>query len=95
MRRIQVSDVVKRVSNCCCSVLFKHPQLIAVGCKVATISPKIFVVPLPALLKKGEMVRAVSPSNVVALKISFASRDTLHKKDLWSLVYLCPSSVVE
>jgi len=60
-RRIQVSDVVRRVSNCCCSVLFKHPQFIAVGCKVATISPQILVVPLPALLKKGEMVRAVSP----------------------------------
>ena len=46
-----------------------------VGCGVAVSSPQILSFPLPAFLKKGGMVRAVSPWYLVAWKTLFQEKD--------------------
>ena len=53
-----------------------------IGCGVSVTSPQILSFPLPASLKKGEMVMAVSPWYLVAWKTIFNVLNNLHEKDL-------------
>ena len=64
------------------SLSFRPGQLMTVGCGVAVFSPQILFVPLPASLKKGGMVMAVSPWYLVASKILFNVRSNFQEKDL-------------
>jgi len=50
------------------SLSFRPGQFMTVGCGVAVSSAQILSFPLPAFLKKGGMVRAVSPWYLVAWK---------------------------
>jgi len=82
VRRIQFS-VVERVGiSCCFSSPSKPDQFITIGCGVEILSPQIFSFPLPAFLKKGGMVRAVSPWYLVAWNTSFIARSTFQAYDL-------------
>jgi len=64
--RIQLS-VVERVGvSSDLSLLLRPGQFITVGCGVAVSSPQILSFPLPAFLKMGGMIRAVSPWYLVA-----------------------------
>jgi len=61
VRRIQLS-VVERVGiGSFFSLSFRPGHLMTVGRGVAVSSPQILSLPLPASLKKGGMVMAVSP----------------------------------
>ena len=53
-----------------------------VGCEVAVSSPQILSFPLPAFLKKGGMVRAVSLWYLVAWKTPFIVRNNFQDEDL-------------
>jgi len=53
-----------------------------IGCGVAVSSPQILSVPLPASLKKGGMVVAVSPWYFVAWETLFNVRSNFQEKDL-------------
>ena len=53
-----------------------------VGCGVAVSSPQILSFPLPAFLKKGGMVRAVSHWYFVAWKTLFILCNNFLEKDL-------------
>jgi len=53
-----------------------------IGCGVSVSSPQILSFPLPASLKKGGMVMAVSPWYLVAWKTLFNVRNHFHEKDL-------------
>jgi len=53
-----------------------------IGCGVSVSSPQILSFPLPASLKKGGMVMAVSPWYSVAWKTLFNVRNNFHEKDL-------------
>jgi len=53
-----------------------------VGCGVTISSAQIFSFPLPAFLKKGGMIRAVSPLYLVAWKTPFTVRNNFQEKDL-------------
>jgi len=80
--RIQLS-VMRRVgisSDFSCS--FSPGQLMIIGCGVSVSSPQILSLPLPASLKKGGMVMAVSPWYLVAWKTLFNVRNSFHEKDL-------------
>jgi hypothetical protein len=77
VRRIQLS-VAKRVgvsSNFSFKLLSRPDQLMTVGCGVAISSPQILSLPLIAFLKKGGMVRAVSPWYLVARKAPLTVRN--------------------
>jgi len=56
--------------------------LMIIGCGVSVSSPHILSFPLPASLKKGGMVMAVSPCYLVAWKTLFNVRNSFHEKDL-------------
>jgi len=64
------------------SLSFRPGQLMTVGCGVAVSSPQILSFPLPASLKKGGMVMAVSPWYLVAWKTLFNVRNNFQEKDL-------------
>jgi len=82
VRRIQLS-VVERVGISSAFFLFLSPcQFMTVGCGVAVSSPQILSFPLPAFLKKGGMVMAVSPWYLVAWKTPFIVRNNFQEKDL-------------
>ena len=82
MRRIQLS-VRRRVGiSSDISFSFSPGQLMITGCGVSVSSPHILFFPLPASLKKGGMVMAVSPWYLVAWKILFDVRNNFHEKDL-------------
>jgi len=66
----------------CFSLSLRPGQLMTVGCGVAVSSSKILSFPLPAFLKKGGMVRAVSPWYLVAWKTHFIVRNNFQEKDL-------------
>ena len=65
-----------------CFFLVVEATFMTVGCGVAISSPQILSFPLPAFLKKGGMVRAVSPGYSVAWKAPFIVRNTFQEKDL-------------
>ena len=76
---IQLS-VVERVgisSNF--SLSLRPGQFITVGVTIS--SPQILSFPLPEFLKKGGMVRAVSPWYFVAWKTPFNVRNNFQEKD--------------
>jgi len=82
VRSIQLS-VVERVGiSSAFSLSLKVGQSMTVGCGVAVSSPQILSFPLPAFLKKGGMVRAVSPWYLVAWKTPFIVRNNFQEKDL-------------
>jgi len=60
-----------------------------VGCGVAISCPQILSLPLPAFLKKGGMLRAVSLWYLVALKTSFTVRNIFQANDVF-LVFVQP-----
>jgi len=63
--------------------LSSRPDLLmTVGCGVVISSPQILSLPLLAFLKKGGMVRAVSPWYLVAWKTPFTISNNFHAKDL-------------
>jgi len=62
--------------------LVVEATFMTVGCGVAISSPQILSFPLPAFLKKGGMVRAVSPWYLVAWKTPFTVRNNFQAKDL-------------
>jgi len=64
------------------SLSFRPAQLVTVGCGVAVSSSQILSFPLPASLKKGGMVIAVSSWYLVALKTLFNVRNNFQEKDL-------------
>ena len=76
VRRIQLSVAEGMGINCCFSSPFRPAQLITTGCGVELLFPNILSFPLTAFLKKGEMVRAVSPWYLVAWNTSFAAGNT-------------------
>jgi len=57
-------------------------QLMTVGCGVAVSSPQILSLPLPASLKKGEMVMAVSLWYLVPWKTFSNVRNNFQEKDV-------------
>jgi len=61
VRRIQLSVVVRAGIRSHFSLSSRPDQSMTVGCGVAISSPQILSLALPAFLKKGGMVRAVSP----------------------------------
>ena len=82
VRRIQLS-VVERVGiSSAFSLSFRSGQLMTIGCGIAVSSPQILSVPLPASLKKGGMVMAVSPWYFVEWKTLFNVRSNFQEKDL-------------
>jgi len=82
VRRIQLS-VMERVGiSSAFSLSFRPGQLMIIGCGVFVSSPQILSFPLPASLKKGGMVMAVSPWYLVAWKTLFNVRNNFHEKDL-------------
>ena len=82
VRRIQFS-VVERVGiSSAFSLSFSPGQLMTIGCGVTVSSPQILSCPLPASLKKGEMVMAVSPWYLVAWNFFFNVLDNFHENDL-------------
>jgi len=81
VRRIQLS-VVERVGiSSAFSLSLRPGQFMTVGCGVAVSSPQILSFPLPEFLKKGGMVRAVSPWYFVAWKTPFNVRNNFQEKD--------------
>ena len=87
VRRIQLSVVERVRISSAFSLSFRPGQLMTIGCGVAVSSPQILSVPLPASLKKGEMVMAVMvmavcPWYFVAWKTLFNVRSNLQEKDL-------------
>jgi len=64
------------------SVSSKTDQLMTIGCGDGFFSPRILSFPLPAFLKKGGMVRAVSPWYLVAWKSSLTARSIFQAYDL-------------
>jgi len=64
------------------SLSFRPGQLMTIGCGVEVSSPQILSFPLPASLKKGGMVMAVSPWYLVAWKTFFNVRNNFQEKDL-------------
>ena len=64
------------------SLSFRPGLFMTVGCGVAVSSPQILSFPLPASLKKGGMVRAVSPWYLVAWKTFFTVRNNFQETDL-------------
>ena len=66
VRRIQLSVVEKVGFSADLSLSLRLGLFITVGCGVAISSPQIISFPLPAFLKKGGMIRAVSPWYLVA-----------------------------
>ena len=86
VRRIQLSsaEMVGIRSDLC---LFSRPyQLMIVGCGVVISSPQFLSLPLPAFLKKGGMMRAVSPWYLVAWQAPFTVRNNFQEKDLCFLL---------
>jgi len=82
VRRIQLS-VAERVGiRSIFSFSSRPDQLMTVGCGVAISSPQILSLPLPAFLKKGGMVKAVSPWYLVAWKAPFTVRNIFQANDL-------------
>jgi len=53
-----------------------------IGCGLTISSPQILSVPLLAFLKKGEIVKAVSPWYCVAWKTLFIVRSSFQEKDV-------------
>jgi len=82
VRRIQLSVVERGEINSAFSLSLMPVQFVTVGCEVAVSSPQILSFTLPAFLKKGGMVRAVSPWYLVAWKTSFIVRNNFQEKDL-------------
>ena len=82
VRRIQLSVVERGEINSAFSLSLMPVQFVTVGCGVAVSSPQILSFTLPAFLKKGGMVRAVSPWYLVAWKTSFIVRNNFQEKDL-------------
>jgi len=81
VRRIQLS-VMERVGiSSTFSLSFRPGQLMTIGCGVAISSRQILPFPLPASLKKSEMVMAVSPRYLVASKTLFNFRNNFQEKD--------------
>jgi len=64
------------------SLSFRPGHFMTVGCGVAVSSHQILSFPLPASLKKGGMVMAVSPWYLVAWKTLFTVRNNFQEKDL-------------
>ena len=76
-------SVVERVGiSSAFSLSFRPGQLMTVGCGVAVSSPQILSFPLPASLKKGGIVMAVSPWYLVAWKTLFNVSNNFQEKDL-------------
>jgi len=76
-------SVVERVGIRSNFSLSSRPdQLITIGSGVGIFSPQILSFPLPAFLKKGGMVRAVSPWYLVAWKTSLTVRSIFQAYDL-------------
>jgi hypothetical protein len=61
VRRIQLSVAVRAWIRSRFSLSLRPDQLLTVGCGVAISSPQILSLSLPAFLRKGGMVRSVSP----------------------------------
>jgi len=78
---------VERVrTSCVFSMSVRPGQLMTIGCALAAVSsPQILSAPLLAFLKKGGIVRAVSPWYCVAWKTLFSVRSNFQEKDLCCL----------
>ena len=85
VRRIQLSVVERVEISSVLSLSVRPGQLMTIGCGLAISSPQIVSVPLPAFLKKGEIVIAVSPWYCVAWKTLFSVRSNFQEKDLCCL----------
>jgi len=82
VRRIQLF-VFERVGiSSACSLSLRPGLIMTVCCGVAVSSPQILSFLLPAFLKKGGMVRAVSPWYLVAWKTPFIVRNNFQANDL-------------
>jgi len=57
-------------------------QLMTIGCGLTISSPQILSVPLLAFLKKGGIVKVVSPWYCVAWKTLFIVRSNFQEMDL-------------
>jgi len=60
-------------------------QLLTIGCVLVVSSPQILSAPLLAFLKKGGVVKAVSPWYCVAWNTLFSVRSNFQEKDLCCL----------
>jgi len=85
VRRIQLS-VVERVGiSSVFSMSVRPGQLMTIGCGLAVSSPQILSTPLLAFLKRGGIVKAVSPWYCVAWNTLFSVRSNFQQKDLCCL----------
>ena len=93
VRRIQLS-VVERVGiSSVFSSSIRPGQFMTIGCGLTVSSPQILSAPLLAFLKKGGIVKAVSPWYCVAWKTLFSVRSSFRRRIY--VVYPClVSSVV-
>ena len=82
VRRIQLSVAARVRIRSNFSFSSRPDQLMTVGCAVAISSPQILSLPLPVFLKKGGMMRAVSPWYLVAWKTYFTVRNIFQAIDL-------------
>jgi len=82
VRWIQFAVVESGGISFCFSSSSKPDQFITICCGVEILSPQILSFPLPAFLKKGGMVRAMSPWYLVAWNTSFVARSTVQAYDL-------------
>jgi len=62
----------------CFLLIVQARPLMIMGCGVSVLSPQFLSFPLPASLKKGGMVMAVSPWCLVAWKTLFNVRNNFH-----------------
>ena len=85
MRRIQLS-VAERVGiSSVFSMSVRPGQLMTIGCELVVSSPQILSAPLLTFLKKGGVVKAVSPWYCVAWNTLFSDRSHFQEKDLCCL----------
>jgi len=83
--RIQLS-VVERVGISSLFYMSVRPgHSMTIGCGLAVSSPQILSAPLLAFLKKGEIVKAVSPWYCVAWNTLFSDRSHFQEKVLCCL----------
>ena len=76
----------------CFLLIVQARPIMIIGCGVSVSTPQVLSFPLPASLKKGGMVMAVSPWYLVAWKTLFNVRNNFREKDL--CVYSCLILVV-
>ena len=91
VRRIQLSVVERVRISSVFSLSVRPGQLMTIGCGLTVSSPQILSAPLLAFLKKGGIVKAVSPWYCVAWKTLFLVSEAISRRRIY-VVYPCLAS---